>query len=94
MGGIRTAGDLVMRVQMAKKMKINDAKAYVAQKLGVSVADLHDCVIMTDLRKSLGLGTQETVAGGAVGMDAKFNIARVLDLQINSVERFKSKAHL
>jgi dimethylamine--corrinoid protein Co-methyltransferase len=32
MGGIRTAGDLVARMQMARKMRINDAKAYVAKK--------------------------------------------------------------
>jgi dimethylamine--corrinoid protein Co-methyltransferase len=35
MGGIRTAGDLVARMQMARKMRINDAKAYVAKKLNV-----------------------------------------------------------
>lgn len=94
MGGIRTAGDLVLRVQLAKKLKIDAAKAYVAKKLGVSVADLHDCVIMTEKRKELGLGTQETDAGGAIGMDAKFNIARILDIPVNSVERFKTNAQL
>ncbi len=36
MGGIRTAGDLVARMQMTRKMRINDAKAYVAKKLKIS----------------------------------------------------------
>ena len=94
MGGIRTAGDLIIRVQLAKKMKIDAAKAYVASKLGVTLAELHDCVIMTEKRKDLGLGTQEAVAGGAIGMDAKFNIARILEIPVNSVDRFKTNAHL
>jgi len=42
MGGIRTAGDLVARMQMSKKMRLNEAKAYVAGKLKISVADLSD----------------------------------------------------
>ncbi|MBS4024304.1 MAG: [dimethylamine--corrinoid protein] Co-methyltransferase, partial [Clostridia bacterium] len=36
MGGIRTSGDLVARMQMSRGMRINDAKEYVAGKLGVS----------------------------------------------------------
>ena len=94
MGGMRTAGDLVLRVQLAKKMKIDAAKAYVAEKLGVSVAELYDCVAMTDLRKTMGLGTAETVTGAPIGMNAKFNIAKLLDIPINSVERFKVQAHM
>ena len=47
MGGVRTAGDLVLRMQLANKMKIDEAKAYVAEKLGVTVEDLHDIVTMT-----------------------------------------------
>ena len=46
MGGIRTAGDLVLRVQMAKKMRINEAKAYAAQKLGIEVRELSDVSVM------------------------------------------------
>ncbi len=40
MGGMRAAGDLVARMQMTRGMKINKAKAYVADKLRVSVSDL------------------------------------------------------
>jgi len=42
MGGIRTAGDLVARMQLTRKMRINDAKAYVAEKLKVSPSQLTD----------------------------------------------------
>jgi dimethylamine---corrinoid protein Co-methyltransferase len=31
MGGIRTAGDLVARMQLSRKMRLNDAKKYVAE---------------------------------------------------------------
>jgi len=34
---VRTAGYLVLRMQLAEKMKIDEAKAYVAEKLGVSL---------------------------------------------------------
>ena len=40
MGGMRAAGDLVARMQISRGMKIDAAKAYVAEKLGVAVADL------------------------------------------------------
>jgi len=96
MGGMRTAGDLVMRLQLSKKMKINEAKAYVAGKLGVSIEELCDVVAMSDLREDLGLGLAhvEPNAEANGGMEAKFRIAKVLDIKINSVERFKQRAGL
>ncbi|MCF8070384.1 MAG: hypothetical protein K9L30_17515 [Desulfobacterales bacterium] len=42
MGGIRTPGDLVAWMQMTKKMRLNEAKQYVADKLGIEVIDLID----------------------------------------------------
>ena len=53
MGGIRSAGDLVARMMYAKKMKLKDAKEYVAKKLGVSTLDIADECIMRDLREEL-----------------------------------------
>jgi dimethylamine--corrinoid protein Co-methyltransferase len=35
MGGIRTAGDLVARLQLNRAMRIDEAKKYVADKLGM-----------------------------------------------------------
>ena len=35
MGGMRTAGDLVARMMFGKSMKINEAKQYVEDKIGV-----------------------------------------------------------
>jgi len=91
MGGIRTAGDLVAWMQMSRKMKIHEAKTYVAKKLGVEVMDLTDEEIMRPLREELGIGTVTSVAGSPKGIRAKIKIAELLDIQIPSVELFKSQ---
>jgi dimethylamine--corrinoid protein Co-methyltransferase len=89
MGGIRTSGDLVAWMQLIKKMKIDAAKQYVAEKLGVGIADLVDEEIMRQLRDDLGIGTITSVAGSPKGIRAKINIAELLDIPINSVGLFK-----
>ena len=91
MGGIKTAGDMVLRMQLAKGMRIGEAKAYVAEKLGVSVFDLCDCSVMTELRDELGLGVQQPVVGTSIGIEAKTRIAELLGITINSVERHKER---
>ena len=94
MGGVRTAGDLVLRMQISKKMKIDEAKAYVAEKLGVTLEELCDNTTMTELRRDLGLGLThvEPCKEENNGLAAKFRIAEKLDIKINSVERFKERA--
>jgi len=98
MGGLRTAGDLVARMQMAKRMRIKEAKQYVAEKLGCGVRDLSDPAAMETIRLEKGLGTlafTSAVHPGDPGMiEAKFNIAKTLDIPINSVERFKARVGL
>ncbi len=94
MGGMRVAGDLVARVQMTRGMRIQEAKAYVAEKLGVTVPDLTDPIIMTEVRTDLGLGLVTPLPGVPKGIEAKFNIARVLDIDINCVNRFKDRTTL
>ena len=94
MGGIRTAGDLVLRMQLSKGMKIHEAKAYVAEKLGIDPIDLSDCNIMREIREDLNLGRPMPPDRVAKGMEAKIRIAKVLGLKINSVERFLQKAGL
>jgi dimethylamine--corrinoid protein Co-methyltransferase len=91
MGGMRAAGDLVARVQMAKAMKIVEAKQYVADKLKVSVADLTDPILMTEVREELQLGAITPRAECAKGIEAKFRMAEVLGIDINCVERFKDR---
>ena len=91
MGGIRTAGDLVAWMQMSRKMKLADAKQYVADKLRVDLADLVDEDVMYPLRKELGIGVVSPEAGGPEGILAKFRVAELLDIEINSVTRFKSQ---
>jgi dimethylamine--corrinoid protein Co-methyltransferase len=91
MGGMRAAGDLVARVQMARGMRIGEAKEYVAGKLGVAVSELTDPIIMSEVRTDLGLGVVTPLPGVPKGIEAKFNIARVLDININCVERFRKR---
>ena len=94
MGGMRAAGDLVARLQMTRGMRIQEAKTYVAEKLGVAVAELTDPIIMTEVRTDLGLGVVTPLPGVPKGIEAKFNIARVLDIDINCVKRFRERAKL
>ena len=92
MGGMRTAGDLVLRMQLTHKMKLTEAKKYVAEKLGVSLMELRDSVTMTELRTELGIGIVQPYDGVNAGMEAKFRISEVLGIKINSIERFKERA--
>jgi len=92
MGGMRTAGDLVARVQLARKLRIGDAKKYVADKLKVGVDELSDPIIMSEVRADLGFGVMMPLGGVPKGLECKFNIARVLDLNINCLDRFKRRA--
>ena len=91
MGGIRTAGDMVARMQMSRKMRINEAKAYVADKLNVSLSDLADPVVMREVREDLNIGVITAVPGCAKGIEAKARIADLLDIEINCVSRFKKR---
>ena len=47
-GGIRAAGDLVARMQVAQGMRIDHAKGYVASKLGISVEEISDPVVVNE----------------------------------------------
>jgi len=91
MGGIRTAGDLVAWMQLIKKMKLPEAKKYVAKKLGIDLLDLINEEVMRQLREDLGIGTTTSVAGSPKGIRAKLKIAELLEVPINSVELFKSQ---
>lgn len=91
MGGIRSAGDLVARMQFSKNMRIGDAKAYVAKKLGLDTIEIADEFIMRDLREELGIGVVTGVPGATRGIAAKMNIEDLLDIKINSCEKFREK---
>jgi dimethylamine--corrinoid protein Co-methyltransferase len=91
MGGMRTAGDLVARMQMSRSMKIKEAKEYVASKLKVSVSDLADPVVMSEVREDLDIGRVNALPRVAKGIDAKFRIAKLLGIEINCVNQFKDR---
>ena len=98
MGGIRTAGDLVARMQMSRGMRLEEAKKYVAGKLGCGVRDLSDSYAMEQMRGEKGLGRvldhSNLNPGEPNAMHAKFRIAGLLGISINSVERFRELAGL
>jgi dimethylamine--corrinoid protein Co-methyltransferase len=94
MGGIRTSGDLVAWMQMTRKMRINEAKAYVAERLGIDQIDLTNEDVMRGLREDLGIGTVVSVAGSPKGIRAKRNVAKLLDINIRSVDLFDSTGTL
>ena len=83
-----------MRAQISKKMRIREAKQYVADKLGLTPLEICDITTMSEVRQDLGFGIPhiEACPESNIGMEAKFRIAEVLDIKINSVERFKQRA--
>ena len=81
-------------MQLMYGMKINEAKKFVADKLGVSVFDLCDSTVMTELRDERGFGIQMPEAATPMGIAAKIRISEALGIKINSVEVFKRKAGL
>jgi hypothetical protein len=97
-GGMRTAGDLVARMQMNRGMRLPEAKRHVAERLGVTERDLVDPIVMHDVRRDLGLGripVQElTYPHDPGAMESKFRIAELLDVHVGCVEKFRCHAGL
>ncbi len=96
MGGIRTAGDLVARMQITRGMRLAEAKGHVASRLGVTVADLSDPIVMYDVRRERGLGApteggEAASVGDPVGLEAKHHVAELLGVPVGSVERFAER---
>jgi hypothetical protein len=91
MGGMRTSGDLVARMQMTKGMKTHEAKNYVAEKLGVSIEEIADAVTMREVREDLKIGTIKSFGGLPKGIEAKHHIANLLGININSLNKFKDQ---
>jgi dimethylamine--corrinoid protein Co-methyltransferase len=92
MGGIRTAGDLVMWMQMTRQMRLPEAKTYVAEKLSVTPLDLVDECVMRDVREEFGIGTVTAIPGVHRGIAAKRRIAELLGIEINSVNKMWPKS--
>ncbi len=89
MGGVRTAGDLVAWMQLTRRMKIDQAKAYVAQKLAVDVRDLTNETIMSRIREEKGMSSVIPDHVEYAGIAAKSKIAKVLDISIHSVDLYE-----
>jgi hypothetical protein len=80
-------------MQLARRMRLPEAKASVAERLGVDTTDLSDPVTMAEVRRELGLGTIPTEdtanAEDALAVEAKVNISRLLGVPVRAVERFE-----
>jgi len=87
MGGIRTTGDLVARMQLRKKMRLPQAKRYVADKLKIGLDDLADSTVMRTLREELDIGVITAVPGARKGIEAKRTIADLLDVEVPCLKR-------
>ena len=92
---MRAAGDLVGRMQMTQGKRLPEAKAYVAERLGVTPADLSDPVLMNEIREQLGFGRVTTFEIShptqPVAIESKFNIEEALGVPVNSVRRFRER---
>jgi len=97
LGGMRAAGDLVARMQMARGMRLGEAKTYVAERLGVTPTDLSDPVLMNERRGELGLGRVTTFEMShpdePTAVEAKSNIGDLLGLEIASVRLLEAQLH-
>lgn len=87
--GMRAAGDLVGRMEFSKSMRLSEAKDYVSKKLGVDVIDLANEHVMREVREELDIGVITSVPGCAKGIAAKMNVEKLLDIKINSCEKFR-----
>lgn len=67
LGGMRTCGDLVGRVQLRNKCKISESKKYVMDKLGLGYDDIADECFMRNYREEHGLGVITTIGGAPTG---------------------------
>ena len=59
-------------------------------KLSVSISDLTDPVMMTEVREDLDIGSISPLPGCNKGIEAKLRIAEVLDIKINKAHLFTS----
>jgi len=95
MGGLRATGDLVARLQMAKGMRLAEAKRAVADALGVGVRDLSDNQAMHELRGERRLGriyeSEVSYFRDPSPLEAKLNIEQLLGLELNGVKTLRAR---
>jgi dimethylamine--corrinoid protein Co-methyltransferase len=74
-------------MQLRNKMRLPQAKQYVADKLKIGTADLADSTVMRNLREELDIGVITAVPGARKGIEAKRNIAELLDIEVPCLKR-------
>ena len=76
-------------MQMSRRMKLAEAKQYVANKLGGEILELTDEDVMYPLRQELAIGVA-TAGKTPAGTLAKCLIAELFEIEVNSVNLLKS----
>ena len=76
---------------MTRGMKIAEAKKYVADKLKLSVAEIHDPVVMREIREDCHIGVIQSLPGLPKGIEAKHHIAGLLNIEVNSLNLFNQR---
>mgnify|MGYP002350376777 FL=1 len=74
-----------------RKMRLPQAKQFVADKLHVSTYDLSDSTLMRTLREELDIGVVTGTPGIAKGMEAKMRVEDLLGIEVNCVGRLRQK---
>jgi dimethylamine--corrinoid protein Co-methyltransferase len=90
-GGMRTSGDLVARMELSKNMRLKDAKAYVAKKLEVDPFDLSDVYKMREIREKLDIGVVTAMPNASRGLQSKLKIEDLLNIKINCCENHRAR---
>jgi len=88
---MRTAGDLVARMQLSKDMRLGEAKEYVAKKLGVTPYDLSDVYMMREVREQLDIGVVTALPNASRGIQSKFKIEDLLGIRINCCDNYRDR---
>ena len=91
MGGIRTTGDLVARMEL-RKNEAAGGEALRGRQARRERFDLTDSTVMRRLREELDIGVITAVPGCAKGLEAKARIADLLEIPINCVRRLEARA--
>ena len=81
-------------MQMTKGVRTSEAKKIVASKLGISVEELTDAVVMREIREDLDLGTIRSFGGYPKGIEVKHHVAELLGIDINCLNTFKQRSGL
>lgn len=78
-------------MELSKNMRLDDAKRYVAKKLGVDPFDLSDVYMMREAREKLDIGVVTAMPNASRGIQSKMKIEDLLDIRINCCDNYRAR---